>query len=128
MEIKLTPEESEDIFYDALCNAVGSGWISSYGLEMGYNQEDYDAAKAKLGNTPCYEDVLMQILRDGNVLKIYDLEGQGAFDATITMKDVHEKVCQTPLYHLQDMINETGDVVTADVVIQQVFYNEIIFG
>lgn len=131
MEIMLTPQESEEYFYNALCN--GLGYVSSYGISLDYSDEDYADAKKKLGLDrpdffPCFEDVLMEILRMGNTLTIVDEEGDEENNSTITLKDVHEKVSKAPVRHLMDMINENDDAETADVIIQQVFFNDIIFG
>jgi hypothetical protein len=127
MQIILTQEESEKYFHTALCNAVGTGYMNSYGIELCYNDEDYEAAKTKL-ESPCFEDVLMQILRDGKTLTLSDIEGNGTNNASITLKEVHERVSLTPIQHLSDLIAENDDAVTADVIIQSVFYKDIIFG
>ena len=131
MNIKLTNEESLEYFYNSLCNAAGIDYMSCYNLELQYNKEQYQQAKEKLDN-PCYEDVLIQILKDGGWLRLQDLEDMSLEDSnttkTITLKDVHEKVQLTPFNHLSDMINENDDATTADVILQTVFYGEIIFG
>jgi hypothetical protein len=131
MEIKLTPQESEEYFYNALCN--GLGYMSSYGLSLDFSDDDYRDAKTKLGRESpgiflAFEDVLMEMLRMGKTLTLLDDEGEGDNDATISLKDVHERVAKTPRRHLMDMINENDDADTADVIIQQVFFNEIVFG
>jgi hypothetical protein len=132
MEINLTPQESEEYFYNALCN--GLGYVTSgYGLNLDYSDDDYGEAKAKLGREHpgvfiSFEDVLMEMLRMGKTLTMIDEEGEGDNNSTITLKDVHERVSKIPSRHLLDMINENDDGDTADVIIQQVFYNEIIFG
>jgi hypothetical protein len=82
----------------------------------------------KPGILPCFEDVLMEMLRMGKTLTMVDEEGEGDNNSTITLKDVHERVSNTPVRHLMDMINEDDDADTADVIIQTVFFNEIIFG
>jgi hypothetical protein len=125
MKIILTPQESEEYFHNALCN--GLYYIDGYGLEMDYKEEDYKSAKKKL-QTPCYEDVLMQILRDGNQLTMIDVEGDGDQTKSITLADVHQRVQETPLRHLMAMIEENDDAETGDAIIQQVFFQEIIFG
>jgi hypothetical protein len=125
MTITLTPTESEEYFYNALCN--GLGYISGYGLAIDFEKKDYAAAKSKLKN-PCYEDVFMQILRDGGTLTLVDEEGDGDMTRTITLNDVHERVPKTEMSHLMDMVNENDDATTADVILQTVFFNEIIFG
>ena len=132
MKITLTNEESEQMFYNALCNAVGTGWIDGYGIELTYEDADYKAALKSLreknptkGN--CYEDILMEILRIGKPLTMIDREG-GEDNVSIYLQDVHERVANTPIGHLMDMIKEQDDATTADVIIQSVFYNDVIFG
>ena len=130
MTVKLTPTESEKIFHNALCN--GLGYVEGYGIELDFNKKDYAQAAAVLKqgatDTVCYEDVLMQILKDGKKLTMIDHECEGEYTRSITIKDVHKRVSQTPIRHLMDMINEKDDAVTADVVIQSVFFKDVIFG
>jgi len=121
----LTPQESENFFYNSLCN--GLDYVYGYGLKLNYNDQEYDEACSKL-DSPCFEDVLMQMLRDGKGLTLVDIECDGEYTRTITLKEVHERVQDTPIRHLMDAINENDDAVTADVIIQQVFFQETIFG
>jgi hypothetical protein len=127
MKITLTPQESEQMFFDSMCNVFGTGYFDGYGLELDYNEKDYKESKEKLQN-PCFEDVLLQMLKDGKTLTLVDIECDGEYTRSITLEDVHNKVCNTPTNHLMDMINEDGDVVTSDVILQTVFFDEIIFG
>jgi hypothetical protein len=127
MEIKLTPQESETYFFNALCNGVVQ--MGYYNLELAYEIDDYTSAKATLvkeASDVCYEDVLMQILRNGNSLTMVDLDAEDSY--SITMQDVHERVQQTPVHNLLEMIEGRDDADTADCIIQQVFFSEIIFG
>jgi hypothetical protein len=130
MTVKLTPTESETIFHNALCN--GLGYVEGYGIELDFNKQDYARAAAVLKqgatDTVCYEDVLLKILKDGKKLTMIDHECEGEYTRSITIKDVHKRVSQTPIRHLMDMINEDDDAVTADVVIQSVFFKDVIFG
>lgn len=128
MEIKLTTEESEKYFHNALCNGLGY-MCSGYDLELYYNNDEYKLSKNKLlesGSDACLEDVWLQMLKDGYILTIVD-KGQDEF-SEITLSKVHERVQKTPIRHLMDMINEQDDAVTADVILQTVIYNEVIFG
>ena len=125
MEITLSTQESEEYFYNALCN--GLGYMGGYGLSIDYNANEYKAAKEKLTN-PCYEDVFMQMLRDGGTLTLVDIECDGEYTRSITINDIHERVQKTDIRHLMDMIKENDDAITADVIIQTVFFNEVIFG
>jgi hypothetical protein len=127
MKIELTNQESETYFHNALCN--GLHYINDYGLELTYSEIDYIAAKKRLKATTgvCYEDVLMEILKGGGKLKLVDNEG-GEDDAVITLKEVHERVSKTQMNHLMNMINEEDDAITADVILQTVFLNNIVYG
>mgnify|MGYP000400648559 FL=1 len=130
MEIKLTHTESEMFFYNALCN--GLSYIGDYNLELTYNETSYQDAKNRLNNkTPneglCYEDVLMEILRGGGTLTLEDREGNED-SASITLQEVHDRVATTQLNHLMNMINENDDAETADVILQTVFLQGIVYG
>ena len=73
-----------------------------------------------------YEDIIMQLLKDGHEINLYDMEGEE--DHIITLKDVHDKVQNAPADKLLEMANENDDADTADVILQSVFFGEIIFG
>lgn len=132
MKIVLGQQESEEMFHTALCN--GLGYVtSSYGLSLDFSDEEYSEAKSHLekdnpGIAICFEDVLLEMLRLGHSLTLVDEEGDGDNTSTITINDVHERVEQAPPSRILQMINEEDDADTADVIIQQVFFNEVIFG
>lgn len=127
MKITLTHEESERIFFDSLCNAVGTGYMEGYGLSVKYLDEHYEQAKSKL-TRPCYEDVLMQILRDGNSIKFIDHEYDGEYDAVITLDMVHNRCNDADPELVLTLLNEEGDADTASNLLQYIAYNEVIFG
>ena len=124
MTVQLTPQESETHFHNALCNGLGT--VRAYGLELEYDSEHYKEARTKL-DSPCFEDVLMQILKDGHSLTLVDEEGDEE-DAIVTLKEVHERVSKTPIRHLVDAIEENDDAETADVILQTVFLNDVVYG
>ena len=127
MKIQLTEEESEKIFHNSLCNGHQ---IAHYGLQMDYSEEEYEKAKQRIqkkGDSACLEDVWLEILRGGGTLTLVD-EEEGEEPQTITLKDVHERVQEAPVRHLLDAINEQDDGDTADVILQTVFYQDVIFG
>jgi len=130
MKILLEKEEAEEMFYNALCNGLNE--LSYYGLQLSFFDADYDAAakklKEKATSTVCYEDVLMQILRDGKRLSIIDHENGGDYSGSIDLNDVHERVALTPIRHLMDAITENDDACTADCILQSVFFMEVVFG
>jgi len=131
MKFIFEPEESESIFYNALCNGLSD--FNSHGIQLNYIPDEYKAArellKASLGENAevCYEDVLMQILRSGGSLKVIDIEGEGDQDAEITLKDVHERMAEVSFKDLSDMLTENDDAYTADNILQTIFYEEIIY-
>ena len=125
MKILLTQTESEDYFLNALCNGLHE--LAGYGIELDYNEDEFKLSRASLGpNAPCFEDILLQMLRDGYKLDFIDTESEEI--TSITIQDVHNKVQETDTRHLMDMINEQDDSVTADVILQTVIYGEVIFG
>ena len=132
MTILLTPQESEDFFHRALCNAVGTGYMEGYGLNFTYNPTDYEKAKETLKtqsiSAPAWEDVLMQILRQGDTLRLVDHECDGEYSRDITLYMIHNRVCNAPMRRLLEMYHEDDDAETADAILQTVAYNEIIFG
>ena len=109
MKIMLNESESEEYFYNALCNGLKE--LCHYnGLLIYYDALEYSRAKEKLlrnEDVVCFEDVLMEILRSGGKLTILDEEGG---------------------YYTRSMIEERDDAITADVILQSVFFKDIIFG
>jgi hypothetical protein len=131
MEIKLTKTEAEGFFFNALCN--GLSHIGVYGLALEALEVDYKAARERLkekdpNGSVCFEDVLMEILRHGGELTMKDLECDGEYTRSITLNEVYDRISQTPAKYLVDMLNENDDAETADVILQTVFYQEIVFG
>ncbi len=132
MKIQLTKDESENIFHTSLCNALGTGYMAGYGLELSYDRGQYKISRDHLEQTSpndsvCYEDVLMQILRDGGELTFIDQESDGDTHS-ITLKDVHKRVKDVNASVLINFQEENDDADDADAVLQTVFFNEIIFG
>ncbi len=127
--ISLSKEKTEEFFFNALCNAVGTGYIRSSGIELDWNEQEYKDAKKSLveqKKNTCLEDVWMEMLRKGCKLKIHDFENE-EYNREIILNDVHEKMSKVPIHHLTDMIEENDDAATADAIIQTVFFGEIIF-
>lgn len=138
MKIELTNQESEQFFYNALCNGL-SHFCSAYGFGITYKQEEYKTAKitanifdaeriglavaAELQLEVCYEDVLMEMLHSEFTITFEDLENDGEYSRCVTLKDVHEKVCKAPFQSLMDMHNENDDAYTADTIIQAVLFD-----
>jgi hypothetical protein len=125
MKITLTNKESEDIFFDAMCN--GLAYVFGYGFEIEFDRKDYAKAKSTTSNG-AFEEVLMAILKNGGSLTLADVVNNGSETATISLQDVHERVSDVDARVLIEAINEEGDADTADAVLQTVFFKEITFG
>lgn len=125
MKITLTPEESEEYFYNALCN--GLDYFQGYGFDLDYDADQYYKAREKL-KSPCFEDVLMQLLRDGGQLIFKDVENEGDMTRIVTLKDIHERVQNAPIKTLTEMADQEDDADTADIILQTVLFNEILLG
>jgi hypothetical protein len=129
--LTLTPEKSEEMFYNSMCN--GMGYMSGYGLAFDYDPEEYKKAKSTLiengitDGSICREDIWMQILRNGGTLTFVDEEGDDERHS-ITMKEVHERVQLTDAQSILDMLNENDDANTADCILQTVFFTEVVYG
>lgn len=133
MKIMLTKEESEKLFFDALCN--GLSMLTGYGCSVIYKPADYTAAhkriqkKLKKQDTVSYEDVLMELLRMRKRLQVVDNEDEKSEqNVSISLEDVHKRVAKTPLKHLVDAVEEDGDAITADCILQTVFFKSIVYG
>ena len=129
MNITLTPQESENLFFDAMCNGLGE--LSYYDLQLDYDLDDYTESKEMLklknpNESICLEDILMQMLRNGKSLLVVDSNDDERHP--ITLQLVHDRVSETPHRHLMDAINENGDATTADCILQTVIYGEVIYG
>lgn len=121
-----TTEYCEEIFYNSLCN--GLDYVQEYGVRLIHSDFEYNMSKVKLTD-PCYEDVLMQMLRDGYELYFVDYDnGDESLNVTITLETVRERVNKIPDWVKACIIDERDDATTADVVIQTVAYGEVIFG
>lgn len=130
MELKLTTTESEEFFYNAMCNGLGFV-LNAYDLQLDYITDEYALARESLAtkdDVVCFEDVLIQMLRMGYKLTIKDIGCDGEFDCTIGLENVHNRVQMAPIKHLMDMVNMRDDGDTADAILQHVFYGEYIFG
>lgn len=128
MKVLFNKQETEQMFQDALINGID--YISGHGLEITFTNKAYKKAEDSLGSYGsgfCYEDILMEILKQGDKLKLVDDEG-GEDSWEITLEDVYERMQNVDFEHLVDMANGNDDAITADVILQTIFINEVIFG
>ena len=124
MEIRFTEQETQGIFLDALYNGLGS--LADYGLILELDDKNYAQAKKNCDVGSSYEDVLLQILKDGNTLTLIDEEDEDDVN-TIDSQVLYDRLPSVPLNYLVDVINGHDDASTADAILQTVFFNEIIY-
>jgi hypothetical protein len=137
MKLLLEKSEKEKFFFNALCN--GLHYFNQYGVEVDCDGVDYDNAKKELEENPklaeswgsggsvCYEDIFMQVLKMGKTLQVIDHE-ESIDNVSITLEDMYVNIEFTPFDHLNDMLQQQDDAITGDVILQSVFFKDIIFG
>lgn len=131
MKIELTNDEALEIFHTAMCNSLEC--MRNYGLYWDWNEDQYKTAKNELlekhpKTAICFEDVIKRMLQLGYSISLIDEEGDGYYSRSITLQDIIDRLPHTPIGHLNDMIEGVDDAITGDVIIQQCFYNDVIFG
>jgi len=127
MKIQLEKQEALDIFHTSLCNVYGTGYFNGYGLEFIWDEDEYKKAKENL-QSPCFEDVILQIIKDGGTLGVLDHECDGEYNAHINEAIILDRMDQVPPQRLLNIINEEDDIDDADAVLQTLLYGEVIFG
>lgn len=122
-EIKFSEQRSLELFKDALSN--GLSYLRGYDIEEDYSKLEYQQAKEKL-NAPFYEDVLVQILEDGGSINFIDYESMSI--STIHLEDVVNNMPKVPLNTLLEVLNDMGDAISYDVILQTIIFGEVIYG
>lgn len=125
MQIILTHEESEEYFLSALCNGLNYS-LSMWGWQLDYKETDYQECRNKL-DSPCLENVYMQMLRDKKPFTFCDAEGDEP-SVSLTLELIHERMNHVPVKDISDMVNENDDAGTADTILQTILFDKIIYG
>lgn len=81
MDVTFKQDDLVDIIYEALCQSLD--WLHDDGYQIGYEDEAYSKAVDDLKDTysseasqfdkPCYEDIIVQILINGDTIKMIDV-------------------------------------------------------
>jgi hypothetical protein len=127
MKITFENEEAQTHFHNAMCN--GLGYITGYDLELKFNREVYTETRNKMSNGDfgvCHEDILLQMLKDGHKLSLYDWNDDVV--NSISIQDVYDRLPLVQVRHLMDMVNGNDDADTADVILQTIFLGEVVYG
>jgi hypothetical protein len=128
MKIQLTKQEAEKYFLNALCN--GLSYFESYGIELLINEDEYkkarETAKDEDGGKASYEDVLLEMLRNGNTLLAED--SYMGKTHKLTLNKMYKQMDKVPANRILEMINQEDDADTADIILQVCFIGEHTYG
>lgn len=126
MHISATIDEKIKTVYDCLC--TGMPYFGDYGFEMGWSPSEYANARATVCDNDgacCYEDVLKEMLQRGNTIT-FKSDDDGAYKLNrVTIENNWDKV---PMHRIVEMIDETFDAITADVIMQSILFGEVVYG
>lgn len=127
-DYEVTREDVVDILSALDCH----GWYCT----IGYNKQDYAAARAKLGKDAAYEDVLEQILYNGGKLTFIDSENSDLryyLTLPLLMEGIERAIEQE--YYSEYNWHGDGkldscmiDADVADVILQLSLFEEVVFG
>lgn len=128
MDFKLNQAEAEEVFFNCLCDND----LYIHDLEIVSNSKAYNDARdnwIKLNDRqfPTIEDVWMQILRDGGKLGLKDWSRSEQL-AVVTLEELQERMSKAPSKNLINVLEGNYDVTDTDVILQTIFYGEVIFG
>lgn len=140
MELKFnaTKQEKQEILHSALCN--GLTHFGAYGIELSYDQNEYNAAKVSLEaqkaagtwdnglSAICFEDILSEMVKSGKSLVILDNENDDEEIGRINLDMLEANWDKVPQRHMLDFMNENDDAETADAFLQTIGLGEITYG
>jgi hypothetical protein len=128
--IKMTEGFKREVLFNSLCNGLGQ--LYAYGLELIFNDDDYTEAKksyyerTKKISGACYEDILLEILTMGKHITFLDNETDEVFYLTFDL--AMQNLDKLEVERVIQLIDESDDGETADVVLQTCLFGEIVFG
>lgn len=130
VSIKLTEDFKKEIIFNSLCNGLGQ--LQCYGLNLLWSDEDYTEAKKSYYQRTqrisgaCYEDILMELLEMKKRVVFEDLETGEFFD--LKLSDALTNLDNLPIWVIVQILEESDDGETADIVLQYCLFNEVVFG
>ena len=129
--INITKKITDGDLINILCGATGSAcsWCS----DINFDNNCYKKAKNNLievyknNKDICYEDVLLQMLKNGDVITFYDEEDDEEFllSLDVFIKGIERYMSSDDCSSMD--IDEWDDI-DFDGVIQYAFFNELVFG
>ncbi len=127
MEIKFNENDLVDIIYSALCESLD--WLHDDGYRIGYDDEAYSKAVDNLKDTydstisqldaPCYEDIVIQILLNGDKIKIIDIfEGK---NDEFSLEDLMHNIALVPSDIMLTYVRQQNNIADSYELIQTIF-------
>jgi len=127
MEIKFNENDLVDIIYSALCESLD--WLHDDGYRIGYDDEAYSKAVDNLKDTydstisqldaPCYEDIVIQILLNGDKIKIIDIfEGK---NDEFSLEDLMHNIALVPSDIMLTYVRQKNNIADSYELIQTIF-------
>lgn len=134
VKVNASEDERLHILYSALCN----GWneMLHFGLECDFDGDDYAAARDALiaaGKTAeelCFEDMLIQLVRNGKAITVSDIElgYEPEIVGYLSLATLNANWDKVPPRILLAYINEEDDAWTAVDFMQVICMGEITRG
>jgi hypothetical protein len=111
----------------------GLHYFGGYGIEVAYDSAEYRDAKQSLldansNSIYSFEDILTQIVMRGGALHFIDVEGDGEYTTYLNLDLIKQNLPKVDKAVLIQTMDGDGDAGTADTVLQQLLYGEVIFG
>lgn len=132
--ITATMPQRLNAVHHCLCNS-GLTFFGGYGLSVDWPDGDYQVAAEKLqtafdfgANNVCHEDVLIQIIKDGNRIVIRDDEDNGAIVGNLSLVTIHGNWDAIRQSDLLELYHEQDDADTADCILQTLCFGSIVYG
>ena len=133
--VNLSCDDQPPVFLDMFYNGLCTNYFNSYDVELVTLQEDYDSARRYVDTkkpNSCFEDVLLQVLSDGNI--IFKDHYQG-IRIELGLADVANNFLKAfnsdPSYFIElvmEHANGGSDGITYDAWLQMATYGEVIYG
>ena len=122
MQLLLTKEEVITILYNCFCDS-GITELYTCGVNLDYNQKDYNTAKKKLDD-PCIEDIYVQMLKDEKPLRFVDSTESVLLSLSIATENFKLPEAIRSCYAI---LSEDYDAYACFYVLQFALYGKIIY-
>lgn len=127
MKVTVTATQEEKL--EVVLNSLSNTYLFNGNLlSLKYSDKIYNKYSKQLGNDDvCYEDVLIAIIKAGEVIKIYDEEGE-EYVGELSLNKIEANWDSIRSEDILDIIKENDDADTADNILQCLTLGSIIYG